>query len=106
MAMSRRQFGVFATVAAAATALAACTDTRKSASSPAKSSAPAAPKSSAAPAPTAPPVPPVEVALYPPDATTSVSPATLANVTVGDGTLAAVTLTGVRWQHGRRPAVG
>ena len=94
MAMSRRQFGVFATVAAAATALAACTDNRKSASGPAKSTAPAAPKSSAAPAtPTAPPVPAVEIALYPPDASTAVSPATLASVTVGDGTLGAVTLT-------------
>jgi lipoprotein-anchoring transpeptidase ErfK/SrfK len=95
MALTRRQFGVFATMAVAASSLAACTQARSSAAGAAgstKSAAtePTGPTSASTTAPA--PVPAAQLALFPPDAAASVNPGIPATVTVGEGTLGTVTL--------------
>jgi lipoprotein-anchoring transpeptidase ErfK/SrfK len=83
-------------MAVAATSLAACTQSRKASSGAAStaSSGQTATKSPAAGAQPKPaPVGPAQVALYPEDASSAVNPGVPATVTVGDGTLAAVSLT-------------
>jgi lipoprotein-anchoring transpeptidase ErfK/SrfK len=94
MSMSRRQFGVFATMAAAATSLAACTQSRATGSA---ASAGATKATSKAPAPATttapPPVPAAQIALFPANSASAVNPAIPVTVTVGDGTLGVVTLT-------------
>ena len=94
MALTRRQFGGFASVAVAATFLAACTQARKATDTPSKAApTPAATTSTAtAVAPPA-PVPAAEIALFPADSSSAVNPGLPATVTVGDGTLGTVTLT-------------
>ncbi len=101
MAVTRRQFGVFTTLAVAAASLAACTQSRSTAdasNSATDSSTKGAAKPSGSAAATssttvAPPVAAAEIALFPQDASSSVNPAVPVTVTAGDGTLAAVTLT-------------
>lgn len=94
MSMSRRQFGVFATMAAAATSLAACTQSRAARSAPTTGATKATSTASASATTVAPPVvPPAQIALYPANSASAVNPAIPVTVTVGDGTLGAVTLT-------------
>jgi lipoprotein-anchoring transpeptidase ErfK/SrfK len=98
MPVSRRQFGVLASVAAAATALAACTEGRRSTASgpgvhggsvvpPTSGGSSASSSSAAAP----PAVPAVVLALSPGNAA-AISPAIPVTVTAGNGTIDSVTL--------------
>jgi lipoprotein-anchoring transpeptidase ErfK/SrfK len=97
MAVTRRQFGVFASIAVAAASLAACTSSRNTADTATKAAAKTAAKHPAvatSPVKTPPPAPvPAQIALFPQNSASSVNPAVPVTVTAGDGTLAAVTLT-------------